>query len=105
MQEPRDVVMANYVAVSVGMHSKRVFELTVKFLRSADELQSLAHNIARELTAAMKELRNRSGGEDNIGALLNRRAVERDLDLHGSVPPPWIIEALERARGERVSTS
>lgn len=95
MREPRERMAANFVQVHVGRFSQRLLGLELDFSHVQDRT-TLARSISRELSAAVDELKSRSA--DNIGARMNRKACEMDLKLANSVPPAWILEALDKAQ-------
>ena len=101
MDEPRKSVRMDRADCETGVHSRRLFSLTIRLDETRAMLEEISSVLRKELRTALKMLHDRTVAE---GARMNYRLVEAGLvgdDAEfddDDQTPAWMNFALERLR-------
>lgn len=94
--------------IGSGVHSNRLFLLRIRNLRglSAEaEGGAPVNTLARQLLSSVKREFDQAAQQDSTpGARLNRQAASQGLRLDDSVPPAWMINAMQHMSGRSSSS-
>ncbi len=95
--EERRVVTVGPIRMSHGLHSRRLFSISIDIAKIPTKGDERAAQLARELAQALQRL---AASIKVAGPKMNYMAVEEaiQVDDTASVPPAWLIDALKHNR-------